>query len=325
MATATSPVPDNRSTKRQKGDEAGNSSQGGDNLFPSRPPQHPSQVYPPGYMGMGGGGPAPYMGGAGMPPYGQYGNPHAPPPPPHGSMYGGMYGGGGPPVRGHGSPERPGRPGGPTPVGPGPWNGYRGGPPHNSSSGGAAPGKKDDTGMGNSGPSSQQQQHTQNQHPFPPGGWGHPQSWQPGHPYGPPPGYPGGHPSMSGMYAQGAGGPNGGWGSNGGGGGQPNDPNLGRPAPNSAPTSKSPPRNRPRPESANSDSRQLPPQARNDNLFCLEISSAQGGRMSVTQDFGEEGSSVSGSTKDKGRGSYKCGRVSCGLMFFSMSFVFNTV
>jgi len=40
----------------------------------------------------------------------------------------------------------------------------------------------------------------------------------------------------------------------------------------------------------------------------MEVSS-QGGRASVTHD--EDGSSVSGSTRDKGRGSYKCGR--CGV------------
>ncbi|KAL7575753.1 hypothetical protein ACA910_003083 [Epithemia clementina (nom. ined.)] len=322
MATATSPVPDDRSSKRQKGDENGSSSQGGENMYPSRPPQHPSQMYAPGYMGMGGGGPGPgpYMGGTGMPPYGQYGNPHGPPPPPPppphaGGVYGGMYGGGGPPpppppVRGHGSPERSGRPGGP-------WSGYRGGPPHGSNSGGGPPhgGKKDESGP--PPPPTPQQQHPPGQHPYPPGaGWGHPQSWQPGHPYGPPPpGYPGAHPSMPGMYSQGAAGPSGGWTSSGGGGAtSPSEPANGR-GPSSSVSSKSPSRNRPRPESATPDSRQpptQPPPPRNDNsMYCLDINSVQGGRMSVTHDYGEEGSSVSGSNKDKGRGSYKCGR--CGV------------
>lgn len=325
MATSTDhPAPEDRTTKRQKGEDNGSSSQQGESHYSPRPPQqHPNPMYPGYNMGMGGpGGSGPYAmgGGPGMPPgppYGQYGNPHGPPHPHPGSMYGAPGGYGGPHGRGHSSPERSGRSASASH-----WTGYSRGPPPSNTGGSSGPqGKNEELEARNAPPGGP--------HPYG-GGWGHghPQQWQSG-PYGPHHSGYGGHhnvPPQGPMYSHSSGG-QGGWSAN-----REAPPHGGAPPPsnndgNTTPTPsssqgpsnndhKSPSQNRARPDSATPSTYGRQPQksaempsGSGNSVFCMEVGSAYDGRASVTHDG--ENSSVSGSTRDKGRGSYKCGR--CGV------------
>jgi hypothetical protein len=132
-------------------------------------------------------------------------------------------------------------------------------------------------------------------HPGPNGPPGHPQQQQPGHPqqqqqyqhpnYGPPPGWQGGPPQQPmhqpPMYAS-----QGTW-TGGGGGGRSNTP----------------PRGRPRPDQMGG----YGPRMVEVRVPEMDMYMARGQQHMDDED----GSSVGGSTsKEKGRGSYKCGRVS---------------